>query len=225
MRLPALLFDLDGTLVDSAADIARALSIVSQSRGGPIIDPAVVRPLVSLGAAVLVRRALGAVAGDEIDDLARFRKALGSLAPDKTIIFDGVNTTLTALADAGFPMAIVTNKPEALSRHLLHGLALDHFFAAIVGGDSAKLPKPDRAPLDLARQQMGMAGDAGVMIGDSSVDAAAARAGGVPFVLYERGYGAKECATGDIARRFDHFADLPRILTELSIEIDRAASR
>lgn len=220
----ALLFDLDGTLVDSAADIARALSIVSQSRGGSDIDPAVVRPLVSCGAAVLVRCALGSVAGDEIGDLADFRKALGSLPPDQTIIFDGVKAALRALADVGFSMAVVTNKPEALSRHLLQGLVLDHFFAAIVGGDSAILPKPDRAPLDLARQQMGMAAAAGVMIGDSSVDAAAAKAGGVPFILYEAGYGAQECAEGDVARRFDHFSDLPRILSELIIDFDRGAS-
>jgi len=215
MATGALLFDLDGTLVDSAADIARALSIVSHARGGPVIMADRVRPLVSLGAGVLVRRALGPVAGDNAADLSAFRDALGALPPDPSIIFAGVETALKALAAAGFAMAIVTNKPEALSRHLLRGLALDRYFAAIVGGDSAVSPKPDRAPLELALAQMGMAAAPAVMIGDSNVDAAAAKACRIPFILFNGGYGAGECAADDITLWFDDFAALPGVVRSL----------
>ncbi|OYY70316.1 HAD-IA family hydrolase [Sphingomonas sp. 28-63-12] len=221
MPIGALLFDLDGTLVDSAADIARALSIVSRARGGPLIDAAVVRPLVSLGASVLVRRALGTVAGDDAADLGAFRTALGSLPPDPTIVFDGVEPALAALADAGFAMAIVTNKPEALSRQLLRGLGLDRYFMAIVGGDSAKLPKPDRSPLDLALQQMAMTPDRAIMVGDSEIDAAAARACAIPFILYTLGYGAAGCRDGDITQRFHDFSLLPGVIRQAMLDIGK----
>ncbi len=223
MPIGALLFDLDGTLVDSATDIARALTIVSHARGGPIIAAPAVRPLVSLGASVLVRRALGAVAGEDAADLAAFRAALGSLTPDPAIVFDGVEPALTVLAAAGLAMAIVTNKPEALSRQLLRGLALDHFFMAIVGGDSAALPKPDRSPLDLALQLMGTTPDRAIMVGDSEVDAAAARAGGIPFFLYTGGYGAAGCRESDIAQQFRDFSMLPDLVARAMVDIDKAA--
>lgn len=223
MATGALLFDLDGTLVDSAADIARALSIVSIERGGQAILPATVRPLVSLGATTLVRRVLGPVAGDEADDLAAFRSVLASLLPDPAIVFDGVRDALGAFAAAGFAMAIVTNKPELLSRQLLQALALDHYFGAIVGGDSTAASKPDRAPLDLALRHLGMSSDGAMMIGDSAVDAEAAQACGVPFILYSAGYDALGCSNWPVAARFDDFEQLSSLIDELVV--NAASSR
>ena len=210
--LPALLFDLDGTIVDSARDIARALGIVSTARGGPPVDPAVVRPLVSLGAAVLVRDALGTVAGDPVDDLAAFRRVLADLPVDPTILYPGAADALATLAAAGHPMAIVTNKPEGLARALLAGLGIDRYFGAVVGGDTSPFAKPHRAPIDAALAAIG--GDAArcLFIGDSVVDARAARSCGIPFLLFEGGYGADGCAPDNVAARFAAFEALPTII-------------
>lgn len=219
MATGALLFDLDGTLVDSAADIARALSTVSIERGGQTIMSTTVRPLVSLGATTLVRRALGPVAGDESDDLAAFRTVLASLPPDPTIVFDGVREALGALSAAGFAMAIVTNKPESLSRQLLRALALDHYFGAIIGGDSAAVSKPSRTPLDMALRQLGKSTDGAMMIGDSAVDAEAAQACGVPFILYMGGYDAAGCSNWPVAARFGDFGQLQSLIEGLVVDV------
>lgn len=208
MQPPALLFDLDGTLVDSARDIARALSIISEARGGAPIDAAMVRPLVSLGAATLVTSALGLVAGDPDADLGAFRQVLGALAADPGIVYPGVAAALSALGRIGHPMAIVTNKPESLSRRLLDDLALAPHFAAIVGGDTAAFPKPHRAPIDHALAALGASATNALFIGDSEIDAAAARGCGMPFLLYRGGYGAAGCDAAAMASGFDHFDEL-----------------
>ncbi len=218
MATGALLFDLDGTLVDSAADIARALSIVSIERGGQAIMPATVRPLVSLGAITLVRQALGPVAGVDSDDLAAFREVLASMPPDPTIVFDGVVDALEVLTAAGFAMAIVTNKPESLSRQLLSALALDGYFSAIIGGDSAVASKPDRAPLDLALKQLGLSTRGALMLGDSAVDAQAAQACGVPFILYTKGYDAAGCCNWPVAARFADYGRLPCVINAMVVD-------
>lgn len=189
---PALLFDLDGTLVDSALGIAAALSRVSAERGGGAVDVALVRTLVSEGAQVLVTTALGELAGEPAADLAAFRAMLRGIPADPAMIYPGVLHALEVLRDEGFPCAIVTNKPEALARQLLDELHLSRFFGAVVGGDTLPVCKPDPAPLlhavDLLR-----CGRAGAwMIGDSKVDAAAAAAAGMRFALFEGGYGPQD---------------------------------
>ncbi len=215
MTPPALLFDLDGTLVDSACDIARALTIVSEERGGGVIDPQLVRPLVSQGATTLVMTALGEVAQTPAVDLAEFRRVLATLPVDPTTIYPGVEAALTALRDAGHPMAIVTNKPEGLARVLMRALALDRFFGAIVGGDTTDFAKPHRAPLDHALDALGARADNALFIGDSDIDAAAAFGYGMPFLLYTGGYGALACDVQAVARRFDHFDPLPALISAL----------
>ncbi|RSV50385.1 HAD family hydrolase [Sphingomonas sp. ABOLD] len=207
----ALLFDLDGTLVDSARDIAAALSIVSERRGGPAIAPAQVRPLVSLGAQTLVTRALGDQARAPVSDLSEFREVLADWPTDPASIYEGVEATLSALADGGHAMAIVTNKPEHLARLLLERLGLARWFGAIVGGDTLAVSKPDRAPLHHALALLQCRGDA-VMIGDSDVDACAAQSASLPFILFEGGYGADACRHLPVAARYRHIGALPEIL-------------
>lgn len=214
MATPALLFDLDGTLIDSARDIARALTIVSEARGGQAISPEVVRPLVSLGAETLVSVALGPVAGDATTDLADFRHVLSALPADPAIVYPGVAAALASLAAAGHPMAIVTNKPEGLARLALQGVGLDHHFSVIVGGDTAARPKPDPAPVLHALQLLGHAAADALLIGDSAVDAGAAGNCGIPFLLFEGGYG-ESIADADIAARFARFDRLPPTIMSL----------
>jgi phosphoglycolate phosphatase len=186
--LPALLFDLDGTLVDSAPDIAIALSILSERRGGPAIAPTIVRPLVSLGAATLVSRALGTFARGDAD-LEEFRKVLGKLSPNPDDIFPYVRDVLCDLHSAGRRMAVVTNKPEGLSRSLLEKLSLSQFFSAIIGGDTTAFAKPHPLPLQTALKALNATERDAIFIGDSDVDAEAALRCSIPFILFRGGYG------------------------------------
>lgn len=207
----ALLFDLDGTLVDSARDIARALSVVAARRGAAPIETVTVRPLVSQGAEVLVRTALADVAGDGAADLAEFRTVLAGQPVDPSIVYSGVDAAIAELSAAGHPMAIVTNKPEALARLLLDGVGLAQYFGAVVGGDTAERAKPDPAPLLHALDALGATAAEAIFIGDSDVDAAAARRCGMPFLLFEGGYGGA-IEDSDVAARFPAFADLPSLI-------------
>jgi len=211
MAASALLFDLDGTLVDSARDIAAALSVISLGRGGGRIAPEIVRPLVSRGVEVLVRDALAEALTDIDADVALFREILGNTPPDPGSVYPEVVETLCHLRDERHPMAVVTNKPEGLSRGLLDQLGLAGFFGAVVGGDTLPRRKPDRAPLDHALALLGVSGDDALMIGDSRVDADAARAANVRFALFEGGYGTDD-GEGEIAFRFTRFGVLPSLL-------------
>jgi phosphoglycolate phosphatase len=205
----AILFDLDGTLVDSARDIAAALTRLSRERGGDAVAAATVRPLVSLGASALVARALGPVAGDAEEDMAGFRALLRDAPSDPAIVFPGVEGTLAALTGAGWQLAVVTNKPCSLATALLGTHRLDRFFAAVVGGDTAPRQKPDPAPLRYALAALGAAPTGALFVGDSGVDAAAAAALAIPLLLYTGGYGADE-VSGEAAR-FDQFTALPAL--------------
>jgi phosphoglycolate phosphatase len=204
-----LLFDLDGTLADSAITIAAALSALAIERGGQPIPVGRVRRLVSKGASVLVREALGSLAGDVEADVARFREVLAGIPADASMIFPGVVAALETVSGMGHPCAVVTNKPAKLAARLLDQLNLAHFFTCLVGGDSVASCKPDPLPLLHAMQCLGANGGAAIMIGDSPVDAAAAAAAGVPFVLYRRGYEADLCASAMVAAAFDGFDRLP----------------
>lgn len=210
----ALLFDLDGTLVDSAVTIALALSELSAVRGGGPAEVATVRRLVSRGAPALVRETLGPLAGDEAQDVAAFRAILAGIPADPAMIFPGVVEALDTLMGAGHRCAVVTNKPESLTRLLLDQLDMTRFFGAVVGGDTLPTCKPDPAPLRHALAQLDTPAPA-IMIGDSAVDARAAEGAGLPFMLYARGYEADGCSAGLVAGRFEEFRHLPASIGRL----------
>jgi phosphoglycolate phosphatase len=210
-----LLFDLDGTLVDSAVAIAAALSELAVGRGGVPVSVAHVRKLVSRGVRVLVGESLGAFAAGAEEDIDAFRAALQSVPVDRADVYPGAIACLDLLVGAGYRCAIVTNKPEGLSRLLLEQLDLTRFFGAVIGGDTLECAKPDAGPLLFAVEQLGARAESAVMIGDSAVDAQAARAAGMPFVLFERGYDAASCADEDVYARFAAFGDLPAVLTAI----------
>jgi phosphoglycolate phosphatase len=212
MRRDVLLFDLDGTLVDSAGGIAAALSEVRGERGAGPINADTVRPWISLGADALVARALGEHARDPAADLARFRAILTDLPTDPHCLYPHVEETLEQLARAGFAMAVITNKPEALSRSLLADLDLAMQFRAVVGGDSTAHAKPDPAPVRHALAVLGAQPQKAMLIGDSAIDAASARTFPMPFLLFEDGYGAAECDPSDVSGRFASFRDLPGLI-------------
>jgi phosphoglycolate phosphatase len=208
---PACLFDLDGTLVDSAITIAAALSELSAARGGAPADLARTRRLVSRGAPVLVRETLGPLAREDEGDVAAFRAILAGIPANPDMIFPGVVTALEVIAATGASCAVVTNKPEALARLLLDQLDLARFFGVVVGGDSLAVCKPDPQPLRHALLALQAKGTA-VMIGDSEVDARAALAAGIPFLLYRGGYEVDGCGADLCAGAFDDFGELPALL-------------
>ena len=211
-----LLFDLDGTLVDTAPSIAEALSVLRRRRGGDDVDAVIVRPLASQGAMVLVPRALGDWAGDPAIDLAEFRAVVAQTPTPGTAIYPGAVGALQELRDQRHAMSVVTNKPEGLARQLLTELDLMKFFATVIGGDTVAQRKPDADPLRAALSATDGVPAQALMIGDSAIDAGAAAALGVPFLLFTGGYENTAAVRASAHAMFDAFARLPDVIERLS---------
>lgn len=214
----AAVFDLDGTLVDTAPDIrAVANAVLAAERLGPPLTMAETRGFVGDGTAVFVERMLLARAG--VAEPARAARALArflALYDDAVVLsrpYPGAAAALVRLEGAGFALALCTNKPERPARALLAHLGLARHFALVVGGDSLPARKPDPAPLRHAVAALG----AGVaaLVGDSEVDAATAAAAGLPFVLHTEGYRRTPVAAIAHAAAFADFAALPGLLAGL----------
>lgn len=216
----AVLFDLDGTLVDSAPDLCSALNHVLAGRGVATIDQAKVKHLVGNGARALLARGFW---GEEAeppaveDDffkaaVADFLAFYGDHLTDHSQPYPGVPETLESLRREGFQLAVVTNKPEYLTHRLLAGLGLDHLFEAVVGGDTLPQRKPDPAPLLHALAGLGTPPHRAVMVGDSDNDIFAARAARCPVVAvsygYARGRPVAELNPDRVVDRFEQLAPL-----------------
>ena len=192
------LFDLDGTLVDSAPDLAAAVDHMLESLGRPPAGQEQVRQWVGNGAQVLIRRALtGQVdweAAAPLDDalfndaIAQFYLSYEELNGDRSTVFDGVEACLQRLHDNDCRLAVVTNKPERFVAPLLERMGLEHWFEMVIGGDTLTVKKPDAEPLLLAMRTLGGSPGTTVMIGDSAADAEAAHNAGLPSVLVRYGY-------------------------------------
>ncbi|MBU8538359.1 HAD-IA family hydrolase [Falsiroseomonas tokyonensis] len=211
---PIAVFDLDGTLVDSAPDLHAALDRLMASRNLPGFARAEVVGMIGDGAKVLVERALAA-RGKAFDQPALdvFLEDYGRNAAVETAPFQGIREALEELTKAGWRLAVCTNKPVAPAITLLRALGLSDHFRTIGGGDSYPTRKPDPAHLlHTLRDAGGMASHA-VMIGDHHNDMAAARGAAVPAVFAGWGYGPRSMAAhATVAERP---ADLPAILASL----------
>ena len=193
MPFDTIVFDLDGTLVDSAPDLAEALNRLLGENGLPEVAPDSVRCMVGEGAARMIARgfaAAGRVVGDEPPDglRRRFLAHYADCLADSTRPFPGAVAALETLAAAGRRLAVCTNKSEATSRALLDRLGLSRFFGAVVGGDSLAVHKPDPRHLTAAILRAGGTPERAAMVGDSIVDVEAARAAAVPVVAVSFGY-------------------------------------
>ena len=187
---PALvLFDLDGTLLDSAPDFVATIDVLRAQRGQPPIAAEQLRPHVSRGA-----RAMLAAAFPRLDQAAREALVPPFLAIYREQLarhgapFEGVEALLAAIEASGSRWGIVTNKPEALARALLPLLGWQARCAVLVGGDTLPLRKPDPLPLLHAAQVLGVAPGDCAYVGDDERDIIAARAAGMPALVALWGY-------------------------------------
>jgi phosphoglycolate phosphatase len=207
-------FDLDGTLVDSATDLASAASALTVELGGRPLTRAQVVGMVGEGAALLVRRALAAAGLDEATPgaLDRFLALYDERLLDTTRLYAGLPRVLETL-DPLVPLAVVTNKPTAPALRVLEALGVRRHFIDVIGGDGVWPRKPDPAGLRSLRAHAD--GGPVVLVGDSPVDAATASNAGAPFVLAAYGFGAaafaEEPPTPFVAAVPD---DLPRAIAD-----------
>ena len=194
--LRAVLFDLDGTLLDTVADIAAALNRALAEQALGSLSVSEVRPLIGRGVPVLIERALRHLGAPGTPPsaarlLERFHVHYQRLEAEAALTaqpYTGVAAGLGGLYAAGLKLAVVTNKPGAAARALLERQRLARWIGAVVGGDSGLPRKPDPAPLLKACEQLGASPQQALMVGDSLVDVQAARAARMPVVCVPYGY-------------------------------------
>ena len=204
----AVLFDLDGTLVDSAADLYAAMNHLCAEHGHPPPEFARFRGLVSQGA-----RAMLALAFPDLEreareaHLPRFLEIYAAAVLDHSTPFDGIEAVLAHIEDNGRRWGIVTNKPEYLARAVVQGMGWQQRCAVLVGGDTLAVKKPDPAPLTHACAQMGVEPQRCVYVGDDRRDVEAPRAIGMKAVVALWGY--READDDPHSWMGDAYAELP----------------
>jgi phosphoglycolate phosphatase len=206
-----LVFDLDGTLIDSLGDLNQAANRLLRELDRPGLTPDEMRPMVGDGVAKLIERVLAARPGPAIAldaALDRFVALYEAAPAEATRAYPEVPETLTALRDAGFRLAVCTNKPEKLTRLILDRLGLARYFELVVGGDTLPFRKPDPRLLSHVTIALGVPIDQAMMIGDSEVDAATAEAAGMAFVLMTYGYHRGSVDSIPCAAALDRFGQL-----------------
>jgi phosphoglycolate phosphatase len=212
---PTLLLDLDGTLVDSLADILAAVNRMGRARGFRPFAAAEVRPMVGDGTRTLLERAFAARnAPFDAAVEAPYMADYTAHSTDETKPFPGVIETLRRFADSGWKLAVCTNKPVKATHAVLAALGLAQFLSAIGGGDSFPARKPDPRHLLGTLDLAGGSADAAVMVGDHHNDVRAAMAARVPCIFAAWGYGPLSMAEGAAAVA-ERFSDLPEIAQRL----------
>ncbi|MFU8866001.1 MAG: phosphoglycolate phosphatase [Rhodobacterales bacterium] len=213
--MSAIVFDLDGTLIDSAPDIRAAINRTLVEEGRAPLDLAEVISFIGHGLPNLVARAM-AVRGLDATDHDRLTAATlahyNASSNDLTQLYPGVLPVLRELRAQGHVLGLCTNKPEGPARKVLAQFGMKDLFDTVVGGDSLPTRKPDPAPLRHAFAALGAG--TGLYVGDSEVDAETAQAAGIPFAFFTQGYCHIPHDTVPQIWRFDHFEALPGIVAE-----------
>ena len=214
----ALIFDLDGTLVDTAPDLLEATNAVLRTQGRSPVDPTTLRHMVGFGARSLITQAFaatGAPANDAdlprlvADFLAHYRENIATHSRP----FPHVRETLRALQTEGTRMGVLTNKPQELTDLLLPALDLDRYFDAIFGAGARAYTKPD--PRLFRDVSAALGGGPAIMVGDSVTDVATARAAKAPVILVSYGYTPEPAATLGADAVTDDFAQIPSLAAKL----------
>lgn len=213
MILPrTILFDLDGTLVDTAPDLAGAMNRVLAHFGRPAVSVAAVRDMVGHGARATIAKGLALTGGGDAAmveaGVPLFLEHYEAHIADASQPWPGVEAALDALAAAGCQLGICTNKPTALSRALVEALGWAGRFGANVGGDALAVRKPDPAHVLEALLLLGGAQADAAFVGDSIVDVEAARNAGLPVVAVSFGYSDRPATDLGADVLIDHFDHL-----------------
>ncbi len=213
-----IIFDLDGTLIDSAPDIHAAGNAVLAAEGLSPIPYEQARSFIGNGARVFLERLERASAGandpPRTERLRRLFAAQYERAHALTRPYPGVVEAMASLREQGWKLGLCTNKPIAPTRAVLAHLRWTPLFDVLVGGDTLPVMKPDPAPLLKAMRALG--NGPLVYVGDSEVDAATAVAAGVPFALFTEGYRKTPVATIPHDRAFADWAELPELARALA---------
>ena len=190
MSILLVIFDLDGTLIDSRLDLANAVNATRAHIGLGPLDNQRVYSYVGNGAPELIRRSLGNAVGDaEVSSATKF--FLGHYRAhvlDSTTLFPGVQESLERLHHAGKRMAVLTNKPEDMSRAIVDGLGVGGYFFRVYGGNSLETRKPDPMGAAALMKEAGSTRATTVMVGDSSVDVVTARNAGIACCAVTYGF-------------------------------------
>lgn len=216
MKTARIVFDLDGTLLDSIPSLVGAGNAMLAELGRPAVDLDTGRTFVGHGVVRLVQSLLFHTGGipDELDPhVARFRAIYGADPITGTVVYDHVAEALDTLAAAGHGLGVCTQKPNGPALDLLRGLKLMPPITGFTGGDSLAVLKPDPAMLFHTADQL--SGEVTFMVGDSETDAETARRAQVPFLLHTEGYRIAEIAELPHVAAFSDFTQLPVIVASL----------
>lgn len=223
MSSPLVVFDLDGTLVDTAPDLIASLNHTIAAADLAPVGYEDLTHLVGHGARAMIERAFR-MRGQPLDEerfapmMQRFLTYYGDTMPGDSRPYPGVEAALDRLSTAGFTLAVCTNKPEAMARRLLEGLGMTRRFAAITGGDTFTVRKPDAAHLTGTVERA--KGDLAVtlMVGDSLNDCLVARNAGVPVLGVPFGYSDAPIEDLNPDRIIQHFDELTPELVEAMLK-------
>jgi phosphoglycolate phosphatase len=215
-----LVFDLDGTLADTAPDLMDCTNGVLAALGLRPVGVEAIRRMVSEGARALIlsaARAQGRLLADhEMEPLVdMFRADYGRRPVVASTLYPGVRSALDRLRGEGALLAVCTNKHGPIARQVLEGLGLGDLVPALVGGGDAPALKPDRRPVDLAVARAGGTLARALMVGDASPDVGAARAAGIPVVVRDSGYGTQTASALGADAVFAAFEELPDLARRL----------
>jgi phosphoglycolate phosphatase len=221
MAAPTIVFDLDGTLIDTAPDLIDTLNVLFRREGFPLLPYETARTLIGGGARAMIARGIeadgGKVAPAKLEQMfSDFIAHYSQHIADRSRPFPGLTDALDSLAADGFRFAVCTNKLERLSIMLLKELALADRFAAICGQDTFGIQKPDP---EVLRRTVSVAGgnlSRSIMIGDSVTDIRTARAAGIPVIAVDFGYSERPVAEFEPDRIISHFAELPEAIGAIS---------
>jgi phosphoglycolate phosphatase len=216
----AVIFDLDGTLAETAPDLMQATNHVLAEHGRPPLSPEQVRAFVGHGARVLIARGFEAtgepVPAEAMEPLyERFVTFYSANIAAGSYLFPGARNLLERCRKEGLALGVCTNKLEGLSVQLLQALDASHYFGAIVGPDTIGIAKPDAAPYRETLRRLGGTHLRSVMVGDSETDIKTARAAGVPAIGVTFGYTSRPVVEFGPDRLVSHFDDMWPAIAEL----------